>query len=112
MRKKVSTPWRCLAAAGLSLCCAAGLAVPKAAEHEDAPVSFGEAAPPPKPTSKTTSKLATPAATQTAARSPAARKPNSAATRAAQPQATAKARATTKPAVNSPAKPRGTARKK
>ncbi len=41
-----------LVGAGLSLGCATALAVPKAAETLDAPVSFGEAGSRPKPTAK------------------------------------------------------------
>lgn len=41
-----------LVAAGLLFCSVTTLAVPKAAEDQDAPVSFGEAGPRPKPAAK------------------------------------------------------------
>ena len=53
MRKTTHRLLRYLLALGLSLSCAAILAVPRAAEHEDAEVTFGGAVgAPPKPAAK------------------------------------------------------------
>jgi len=71
--------YRCLLAAGVLMSVTAALAVPRAAEHEDAPVTFGDAAPPPKPAGKAPGK---PAATaQTRKSSSAAKASTSATTR-------------------------------
>lgn len=50
MRRQFDILLRALLATALALSCATTQAVPKAAEHPDAPVSFGEAGAPPKPT--------------------------------------------------------------
>jgi hypothetical protein len=53
MRKSIYRLLHCFLVVGLSLSCAATLAVPKAAEHEDGEVTFGEAVgAPPKPAAK------------------------------------------------------------
>ncbi len=55
MRKSICRLLHCFLVVGLSLSCAATLAVPKAAEHEDGEVTFGEAVgAPPKPAAKPT----------------------------------------------------------
>jgi hypothetical protein len=60
---------------GLCLSCATALAVPKAAEHEDGEVTFGDAGAPPKPAAK----HAAPAVAKTP-KAPAVQTPASAAT--------------------------------
>jgi hypothetical protein len=53
MRKSIRRLLHCFLVGGLSLSCAATLAVPKAAEHEDGEVTFGDAVgAPPKPAAK------------------------------------------------------------
>jgi hypothetical protein len=74
MRKTNNGVWLCLTALALSLGCAGSLAVPKAAEDEDAPVSYGEATAPPKPTSKAAAKAAPPPAKKAVERPQAGQK--------------------------------------
>ena len=82
MQKTDSRVVLCLTAAALSLCCAGSLAVPKAAEHEDAPVSYGEAAAPPKPTNTAAAKPAAPTGKQAVERPQAGKSPGAAAPKA------------------------------
>jgi len=87
MTRKRIVLYRCLLAAGVFMSVTAAFAVPRAAEHEDAPVTFGDAAPPPKPAGKAPSK---PAATAQTHKSPSAAKASRSAT-----ARTATARSTT-----------------
>ena len=98
----------CLTAAALSLCCAGSLAVPKAAEHEDAPVSYGEAAAPPKPTNKAAAKTAAPTGRQAVERPQAGKSAGAAAPKASKRPTLGKVAAPKKP----PEQAAGSTRKK
>ena len=87
----------CLTAAALSLCCAGSLAVPKAAEHEDAPVSYGEAAAPPRPTNKAAAKTAVPTGRQAVVRPQAGMSAGAAAPKASKRPTLGKVAAPKKP---------------
>ena len=108
MQKTDSRVLLCLTAAALSLCCAGSLAVPKAAEHEDAPVSYGEAAAPPKPTNKAAAKPTAPTGRQAVERPQAGKSPGAAAPKASKRPTLSKVAAPTKP----PGQAAGSTRKK
>lgn len=97
-----------LAAAALCLFCAGSLAVPKAAENEDAPVSYGEAAAPPKPTNKAATKAAAPPAKKAVGRPQAEKKPGAVVPKASRLPTAGKVAAPKKP----PAQAGGSTRKK
>ncbi len=108
MRKTNNGVWLCLTALALSLGCAGSLAVPKAAEDEDAPVSYGEATAPPKPTSKAAAKAAPPPAKKAVERPQAGQRTAAAAPKASRPPTGSKVVAPKQP----PAQVGGSTRKK
>ena len=114
MRKSIYRLLHCFLVVGLSVSCAATLAVPKAAEHEDGEVTFGEAVgAPPKPAAKLATQPVSKAAGQPVAKGagkPSGKKSGSAKPARVAAASTARTPAPTKPAEK--AKPKGKAGKK